>query len=57
MPGYSNERKDRENKKGGGLIVYFDNDIKYERRILLEHENIETVWFKIFIMFCIQTTS
>lgn len=48
IPGYSNERKDRENKKGGGWIVYFDNDIKYERMTLLQNENIETVWFKIF---------
>ncbi|CAC5394341.1 unnamed protein product [Mytilus coruscus] len=48
IPGYSNERKDRENSKGGGWIVYFDNDIKYERMTLLESENIETVWFKIF---------
>ena len=49
IPGYtsSNARKDRENKQGGGWIVYFDNNIKYERMQTLE-SNLETMWFKIF---------
>ncbi|CAC5398360.1 unnamed protein product [Mytilus coruscus] len=38
IPGYSstNARKDGENRQGGGWIVYFDNNIKYERLTSLE---------------------
>jgi sensor histidine kinase regulating citrate/malate metabolism len=42
-------RKDRKNKNGGGGIVYFhDHVLKYERRVKLESENTESMWFEIF---------
>ncbi|CAG2215797.1 unnamed protein product [Mytilus edulis] len=42
------QEKIEKNGQGGGWIVYFDNNIKYERLTSLESENIETMWFRIF---------
>ena len=49
IDGYSckNARKDRKNKKGGGLIAYFANHVKYQRLAYLENDLIESMWFKI----------
>jgi len=49
IDGYTNKnaRKDRKNKKGGGLIAYFANHVKYERLSCLENDQVESMWFKI----------
>ena len=40
-------RKDR-NSAGGGVIVYFENNIRFSRRDDLESANVESMWFELF---------
>ena len=47
---YIFERKDRQLKKGGGILVYIKENILYIRRKDLESESIEAIWIE--ICFC-----
>ena len=50
IAGYDHIRKDRSetrDKTGGGLILYFSNNINCKRRSEYEISNIETIWSKI----------
>ena len=40
-------RKDRVNKKGGGLLLYVKDNIEFSRLHNLETEHLETIWIKI----------
>ena len=44
---YTLERKDREHKKGGGVLVYIHERIPYTRRFDLEHPDIESICIEI----------
>ena len=44
---YSFERKDREGKKGGGIIVYLADNVSYKRRHDIEVNEIESIWLEI----------
>ena len=50
IDGYSIERKDRGNGKGGGILCYIRNDLKWQRRYDLEVDNIECIWVEIFFV-------
>ena len=41
------ERKDRQNKRGGGLLLYIHENVPYKRRIELENNQIESVWIEV----------
>ena len=43
---YNFIRKDRQTH-GGGLIVYVKSNLSFSRRIDLETENLETIWFEV----------
>lgn len=45
---YAFERKDRKDKKGGGLLIYIQSNLRYVRRYDIETTNIETIWLEIF---------
>lgn len=47
--GYVFERKDRQGKKGGGLLVYFSQSLSYRRRTDIESNNIESIWIEVNI--------
>ena len=55
MEGFSFERKDRaalrqgalNTKRGGGVVVYIADHIKYKRRNDLESSEIESIWLEI----------
>ncbi len=49
---YRFERKDREHKKGGGILVYVNNNIQYRRRLDLEVTDIESIWLEINGLYC-----
>ena len=42
-------RKDRVNKKGGGIIIYVKNQLISTRRVDLEHSHIECVWIELTV--------
>ena len=46
VDGFNFERKDREGKSGGGILVYLSQSLNYKRRTDLEGE-IETIWLEI----------
>jgi len=48
LDNFTYNRKDRTNKTMRGWIVYFHDYVKYERRVELESENTENMWFEIF---------
>ena len=39
-------RNDR-NSHGGGIILYNKNNISILRRVVLEHEHVESMWFEL----------
>ena len=41
------ERRDGSYKKGGGILVYLNNAIMYERLSNLESDDIESIWLKV----------
>lgn len=45
--GFSYIRKDRDGKKGGGLLVYVADKIPYIRRVDLETGTIESIWMEV----------
>ena len=51
--GYTHEGKDRgqcnslKAEKGGGIVIYINKDLQYERRNNLETPDIESVWIEI----------
>jgi len=47
IEGYSIQRKDRINKKGGGLLTYTNNRLLCNRRTDLENANLEIMWLEI----------
>ena len=55
MEGFNSERKDRtalrqgalNTKRGGGVVVYIADHIKYKRRNDLESSEIESIWLEI----------
>ena len=55
MEGFNFERKDRaalrqgalNTKRGGGVIVYIADHIKYKHRNDLESSEIESIWLEI----------
>ena len=44
---YVFERKDRFDKKGGGIVIYISESIPYKRRLELESNTMESVWIEI----------
>jgi hypothetical protein len=49
-------RKDR-NSHGGGIIMYHKSNINTLRRVYLEHEHVESMWFEsVFSKRYIKTT-
>ena len=47
---YNMERRDQINKhktKSGGLLVYINNSLPYERHSDMEHDGIEAIWLEI----------
>lgn len=50
IPGYNHERRDRSDKKGGGLIVYIKQNIQYTRRLDIETCNTESIWLQVNIV-------
>ena len=49
IDGYDFERRDREGKSGGGILVYISNMLNYKRRHDLELGGIESIWIEISI--------
>ena len=47
IPTKIHEKTEKKTKKGGGLIVYLANHVKYERLSYLENDQVESMWFKI----------
>ena len=47
VDGFTIERKDRQGKLGGGILIYISNTIIYKRRYDLENTNIEAIWIEI----------
>lgn len=45
--GFSLERKDRKDCKGGGRVTYISDYLSYERRSDLEHNKLELMWLEI----------
>ena len=45
--GYSIERKDRNNGRGGGVARYVRNYVFYKRLDSLEDDELEDIWMKI----------
>ena len=41
------ERRDRQQRKGGGVLVYIKSNIPYQRRFDLENNEIESIWIEI----------
>lgn len=48
MPGYNLERKDR-NTHGGGVCMYIREDLSYNPRSDLDHENLEAIWIDLLL--------
>ena len=48
IPGYQVYRRDRIGKSDGGLLVYVNNLIQVKRRLDLQDNDIETVWFETY---------
>ena len=44
---YKIERMDRQNKRGGGLLLYLHENVPYKRRIDLENDQIESAWIEV----------
>ena len=44
---YKFERMDRQNRRGGRLLLYLNENVPYKRRIDLESGQIESVWIEI----------
>ena len=44
IPGYSMIRKDRENKRGGGIAIYIKTETPYHRWTNIEDNSLETIW-------------
>lgn len=49
IPGYTFERRDRENGPHGGVLCYIREDLIYQRRPDLNTEGIECIWIEIII--------
>ena len=47
IPGYTTERKDQVGKRGGGHLVYINDDLPYLRRNDLETNDLEILWLEI----------
>ena len=47
IPNYSYIRRDRCNKKGGGILVYISDNVSYRHRPDLEHAEIESISIEI----------
>ena len=48
IPGYSIERKDR-NRQGGGVCIYVRDNLSYNIRNDIDHENIEGIWIDLLL--------
>lgn len=49
VDGYSIIRKDRKDKKGGGVLIYVNSDIVFkEREDLVTSKDLEMIWIEIF---------
>ena len=49
IPGYTIERRDRENGPHGGVVLYIRDDLTYQRRTELEVAGLECIWIEILI--------
>ena len=47
LTGFSCERKDRVERRGGGVVSYVRNDVLYDRLDYLESDSFEVVWINI----------
>ena len=47
MKGYKTERKDRQDKCGGGILLYINKEYKYVRRNDLERDDLEVMWIEL----------
>ena len=45
--GFNCERKDRLNKRAGGVVCYLRNSMVYTRMVELEDQTLEVLWLKI----------
>ena len=48
IKGYNLYKKDRLDKKGGGILVYANENVKTKRRTDLEAEHIEVLWLEVY---------
>ena len=49
VPGFTIDRRDRKGiKKGGGVLVYVNDEISHQRRTDLEDSNVEAIWVEFF---------
>ena len=49
IDGYLIERKDRGNGKGGGILRYIRNDLKWQRTYAFEVNEIECIWIELYL--------
>ena len=47
IDGFITQRNDRKRGRGGGVVVYISNSLKWIRRLDLECPDIECVWLEI----------
>ena len=47
LEGFCLERKDRGNRRGGGVACYIRNDVVYNRLLEVEDEQLEVLWIKV----------
>ena len=47
ISGYTSIRKDRQGRRGGGILLYLKDNIPYTRYLNLEDDEQETVWITI----------
>ena len=43
LPGYTLHRRDRENREGGGIVLYTCNTLPVVRRVNIEHPQVEEI--------------
>ena len=52
IPGYNMIRKDRSSNKqrGDGLILYYRESLAVQRRLDLEHDDVECIWVDVMLV-------
>ena len=47
IDGYTCERRDRLNRRAGGVLTYIRNSIPYHRLSILECDEVESLWLQV----------